>query len=155
LGILEELLDGGERALVWFAFKASLDKAYQEIGSQACALSSDHAFDSEGWRGGKYKVALATVGSGASLNDFANVQYSIVYSAPFSYRAVQQAMGRTNRTSSVHTVCYYNFLQTDRSIDKLVYDTLKLTGDIETAAIKSSVEVIKAYMQTYGRKNLI
>jgi hypothetical protein len=95
---------------------------------------------------------LATVGSGASLNDFANVQYSIVYSAPFSYRAVQQAMGRTNRKSSAHSICYYNFLQTDRSVDKLVYDTLKLTGDIETTAIKSSVDIIKTYMMTYGRE---
>jgi hypothetical protein len=147
LGILEELFDAGERAVVWFAFKASLGKVYTALGKKATCLSSDHAFDSEGWRAGKYRVTLATAGSGSSLNDFANTRYAIIYSAPFSYRAIQQAMGRTNRKSSEHPVAYYQFLQTVGGIDKLVYDTLRLTGDIESGVIKSSIEIVKEYMQ--------
>ena len=152
LGILEELIDGGERAVVWFAFKASVDKVYQVLGDKATCLSSHHKFDADGWNAGKYSVTLATVGSGSSLNDFANIRSSIIYSAAFSYRAIQQAMGRTNRKSSEHPVAYYQFLQTAGGIDKLVYDTLRLTGDIETATIKSSIEVVREYMKSYAGK---
>jgi hypothetical protein len=151
LGILEEYADGGQRVLVWFAFKASLACIYDKLGKTATAMSSDHEFDSEGWRVGRYKFALATIGSGASINDFANVQHAIIYSAPFSHRAMQQAMGRTNRKSSEHTVCYYQFLQTDRGIDSLVYDSIRLTGEIEKTAIANSIDIVRKYMQTYGR----
>ena len=155
LGLLEEFADAGERAIIWFAFKASLDKVYQAIGNEATCLSSHHAFDSKGWSLGKYRFTLATVGSGASLNDFANIQYAVIYSAPFSLRQMQQAMGRTNRVSSTHQVCYYNFLQTDGGVDSYVYDAVNLTGEIEKAAIKTSSEVIQDYMKHYGRKNII
>jgi hypothetical protein len=155
LGILQELADAGERAIVWFAFKASLDLAYQVLGEEATCLASHHDFDSKGWRAGKYRFALATVGSGASLNDFKDVQRAIIYSAPFSYRAMQQAMGRTNRVSSTHQVCYYQFLQTDLGIDSMVYDSIRLTGEIEKSAIKTSAEVLRMYMQQYGRKTSI
>lgn len=153
LDILEEYADAGERAIIWFAFKASLEAVHQKLGKEATCLSSDHAFDSEGWRAGRYHFALATVGSGASLNDFANTQRAIIYSAPYSHRAMQQAMGRTNRVSSTHSVCYYQWLQTDRGVDKLVYDSLQITGEIEKSAIRTSAEVIRAYMETYGRKS--
>jgi hypothetical protein len=65
---------------------------------------------------------------------------------------MQQAMGRTNRTSSTHQVCYYQFLQTDQGVDSLVYDSIRLTGEVEKTAIKSSTEVIATYMHKYGRK---
>jgi hypothetical protein len=145
LGILDEFSESGQRVIVWFAFKASLGYASRTLGKKACTLSGDTKFDSDGWSSGKYQVCLATVGSGASLNDFTDIQHAIIYSAPFSYRAVQQAMGRTNRKSSRHTVCYYQFLQTDRGVDSLVYDAINLTGEIEKAAIKSSVDIIRSY----------
>jgi hypothetical protein len=155
LGILDEFSESRQRVIVWFAFKASLNLVYQTLGTQACTLSGGTAFDSAGWRNGKYQVCLATVGSGASLNDFADIQHAIIYSAPFSYRAIQQAMGRTNRKSSKHAVCYYQFLQTDKGVDSLMYDTVNLTGEIEKTAIQSSVDIIRKYLENYGRKNFI
>lgn len=155
LGILDEFAEGGQRVVVWFAFKASLNLVLETLGEKACALSGDKVFDSEGWRAGKYEVCLATIGSGASINDFASVQHAIIYSAPFSYRAVQQAMGRTNRKSSEHSVCYYQFLQTDRGVDSYVYDSVKLTGEVEKTTIQSSVDIIRKYMENYGRSRYI
>jgi ERCC4-related helicase len=151
LGILDEFAESGQRVIVWFAFKASLALAFKTLGSSVTTLSGDTTFDSEGWRAGKYKACLATVGSGASLNDFADTQHAIIYSAPWSYRALQQAMGRTNRRSSGHSVCYYQFLQTDRGVDSLVYDTVRLTGEIEKTAIQSSIDIIRTYLENYGK----
>lgn len=149
--LVQELFDAGERIIIWFAFKASLKRAYKIFGTKATTLSSDTRFDSVGWRNKKYSCTLATIGSGASLNDFASCQYSIIYSAPFSYRALQQSMGRTNRTGSEHAVCHYYFLQTTGSVDERVYDHNLLTGQLEKGYINSSIEIVKEYMATMAR----
>jgi hypothetical protein len=151
LEILDEFTESGQRVIVWFAFKASLALVHEALGASVATLSGDKTFDSEGWKAGRYGACLATIGSGASLNDFASVQHAIIYSAPWSFRALQQAMGRTNRKSSEHDVCYYQFLQTDRGVDSLVYDTVRLTGEIEKTAIQSSVDIIRKYLENYGK----
>jgi hypothetical protein len=150
--LLADFADAGEPVLVWFAFRASLNAAYKDLGKEATCLGGDWKFDSEGWSKGKYKYCLATIGSGASLNDFANVQYSIIYSSPFSFRAVQQALGRTNRTGSRHEVCHYYFLQTDGGVDELINQAVRWTGKVEEQTIKTSTEVVQEYMKSYGNR---
>lgn len=155
--LLLELREAGQRPIVWFAFKASLERVLRSLDirsgrkneMRAATLSSNHVFDHVGWKARKYECCLATIGSGASLNDFADSSYSIIYSAPFSHRALQQAMGRTNRASSPHLNCYYYFLATDTSVDALVYEHLLLTDRIEKDVILSSKSVIDRYMKKY------
>lgn len=151
LALLDEYIDAGETPIVWFAFKASLNQVAQALGKKATCLSGDHTFDADGWAKGRYNVALATIGSGASLNDFKNCQYSIIYSAPFSPHAIQQAMGRTNRKGSRHNVCHYTFLSTDGGVDKSVYASLKMSGAVEKSLIRTSTQIIKEYMESYDR----
>ena len=152
LQILAEFADAGTRVLVWFAFKASLDQTYQALGEKAAVLSSDHKFDSGGWARGRYQCALATIGSGASLNDFATVQYSIIYSSPFSYQSVRQAMGRTNRVGSQHRVCHYIYLQTAGGIDDRVWDAVSLSGEVEKSAIRTSTNIVQEYMNEWRNR---
>jgi hypothetical protein len=151
LQLLEEYADGGQKVLVWFAFKASLNYFFEKLAGKATALSSAHEFDSVGWAKGKYTCTLATIGSGASLNDFKDCQHAIIYSLPHNWRALQQAMGRTNRTGSQHKVCFYRVLFTEESVDAGVFDATLLTGDVEKAAIKSSSQVLADYMQQFKK----
>lgn len=151
--LCHQLSDAGERVLIWTAFKASLDLISKRLGKEATTLSSHTKFDYAGWHKGRYKYCIATIGSGSSLNDFSNVQYAIVYSAPYNHRAVQQAFGRTNRTGSRHRVAYYYMMQTDQTVDESVYQNLKFTSDIEQSIIATSTQVIQSYMGGGIKKN--
>jgi hypothetical protein len=147
--LCHQLAEADQRVLVWCAFKASVDLIASCLGKEATTLSSHTDFDYAGWGKGRYKFCIATVGSGASLNDFTNVQYSIVYSAPYNHRAIQQAFGRTNRKGSQHSIAYYYMMQTAETVDESVYRNLKLTADIEQSIIATSAQVIRQYMQHY------
>ena len=109
--IVSELVDAGERVLVWVAFRRTLDFLRTVLAPHpVVALSSENDFDAEAWAGGEAKICLATVGSGASLNDFASVRYSVFYSSPFSHLMNQQARGRTLRASSDSPLVHYHVL---------------------------------------------
>ena len=149
LRLLDELSDAGEQTIVWFSFKASLDYVAAKLGEKAALLSSDHEFDYRGWRKKRYSVCLATVGSGASLNDFAHCRYAVVFSAPFSPRALAQSMGRTNRESSTHPIAHYYFLQTLNSPDPDIYTSLLASLEMQAGAIQLSTDIIRKYIQKY------
>jgi hypothetical protein len=155
LELCEQFADAGERVIIWCAFKASVDIIHSQLGKKATTLSSHTEFDFSGWAEGKYQFCVATIGSGASLNDFTNCQYAVIYSAPYNHRAVQQAFGRTNRTGSQHSIAYYYMMQTDRTVDASVYQNLKLTAGVERSIIATSSQVISQYMQKYGKSHLI
>lgn len=142
LALCKELFDAGERVIIWTAFKASLDLLFFKLGKKATTLSSHTKFDFKGFANGQYKACICTVGSGASLNDFKDVKYSICYSLPFNYRAVQQALGRTNRKTSGHSCAYYYLMESEGSVDREVNSSLKITGAIEETMIATSEQVI-------------
>jgi hypothetical protein len=149
--LCNQLCDAGEKVLVWVAFKASLDLLVKNLGGKTATLSSHTTFDFDGWKQGKYQFCVATIGSGASLNDFTQIQYAIVYSAPYNHRAVQQAFGRTNREGSSHKVAYYYMMETDQTVDESVYKNLKLTAGVEQSIIATSAQVIQQYMQKINK----
>lgn len=151
--LCEQLADAGERVLVWCAFKASVDLLSEHFGKKATTLSSHTKFDFTGWSRGQYQFCIATIGSGASLNDFTQVQYAIVYSAPFNHRAMQQALGRTNRKGSEHKIAYYYYMQTVDSVDEDVYSSLAYTDSVEKQIISTSTQVITKYMKEYYERH--
>jgi hypothetical protein len=117
-----ELFDAGEQQLlIWVGFRKTANILSEALPWKTTLLTGDGRFDVFGWRDGKIKITIATVGSGASLNDFTNIRYSIFYSSSFSALNVQQARGRTNRKSSLHKCAYYYFLSTNKFPDGTVY----------------------------------
>jgi len=150
LDLCNDLFNAGERVIIWCAFKASLDQIVKALGKEATSLSSHTTFDFAGWKRGNYKACVATVGSGASLNDFANVQYAIIYSVPFNYRALQQALGRTDRKTSTHSIAYYYLMQTADTMDKEIYSALKITQYVEETVISASTQVVANFMKNKG-----
>jgi len=134
--LLEELLDAGERVVVWCAFQHDVTYLSKLLPFATLQMSGSHKFDSQDWKAGKAKVVIATEGSGASINDFAQVKYAVYFSQSFKWLDLQQSMGRTDRKSSQHEECYYYFLHTARTLDRHVYDTVKNSRGLEEALFR-------------------
>jgi hypothetical protein len=146
--LVSELLDAGERVLVWVAFRRSLELLHDLLGRKTALLSSGHQFDAGAWRSGAQRVCIATVGSGASLNDFAGVRASIFYSSPFSHLQNQQARGRTLRASSDSQGRLYYHLTTDGFPDKRVLQAIAQSRDVEQSIIEITREIVAQEMRT-------
>lgn len=140
--LCSELIDSGERILVWVAFKQTAKMLSEILPCKTTILSSDGRFDVYGWREGKVRATIATVGSGSSLNDFADIRYSIFYSTSFSSINLQQAKGRTNRKSSLQKCSYYYFLGTDRFPDRQIYEMIEDNKTREEIAIAISTKIL-------------
>ena len=145
--LVNELLDSGERVLIWVGFRKTAEILRKALNCKTTVLSGDGKFDVFGWRDKKIKVTIATVGSGSSLNDFADIRYSIFYSTSFSSIAMQQARGRTNRRSSLHSCCYYYYLSTDKFPDRDIYELTEKNASREEVAIRASKKVIEEWQK--------
>lgn len=141
--LCEELLDSGERLLIWTGFRRTAEMLRQALPYKTTLLTGDGKFDIFGWRNGRIKVTIATVGSGASLNDFAQIRYSIFYSSSFSNLYLQQAKGRTNRRSSLHGCAYYYFLQTRGFPDAHIYRKIDENKTREEIVIETCTKILE------------
>jgi len=144
--LAHELVDADERVLVWVAFRRSIELLRGLLRCPVALLSSEHPFDSAAWARGEAKICLATVGSGASLNDFAGVRYSIFYSSPFSHLQNQQARGRTLRASSDSMGRIYYHLCTDGFPDRRVWKMIEQSRGVEDEVIAITRQVVAEAM---------
>lgn len=139
-----ELLECGERVVIWCAFKHSVDlilQSLQIVGSiKAYGWYGGKKFDVAGWRRNG-QVAVATEASGSSVNHFSNCAYAIYYSMDYSWRNLVQSRGRTNRFDSIHANCYYYYFQLRGSLDGFVYRTALSSGDKEKELIATQVKI--------------
>lgn len=133
-----ELLQCGERVVIWCAFKSSVAKVLQSLQRlklKCYGLVGGKAFDIAGWkRDGQ--VAVCTEASGSSINHFKDCPYAIYYSMDFAWLHLQQSQGRTNRFDSKHPTCYYYFLQTRGTLDSFVLNTARTSGEKEIELTK-------------------
>jgi hypothetical protein len=143
---VKELLDGGERVLVWFGFRHSIKEALKLSNFETTLLYSGEHFDASKWSTGKARVCYATIGSGASLNDFSHTRYALIYSTSYSFRAFEQARGRTNRKSSPHSICYYYLYQTVDFPDRTVYKMLEESRTTQEYVIETSRKIVDDYL---------
>lgn len=137
-----ELLECGEKVVIWCAFKHSVDlilQSLQTLGIKVYGWYGGKKFDVAGWRRNG-QVAVATEASGSSVNHFSNCAYAIYYSMDYSWRNLVQSKGRTNRYDSNHNRCYYYFFQTRGSLDGFVYRTALSSGDKEKELIATQVK---------------
>lgn len=135
VGLLEEIIATGHKCIVWCAFKYDVKFLADRLPFATLQQSSETELDLEAWRSGKYPVVLATEGSGSAHNDFAQVPYGIYYSQTWKWLDLQQSQGRHDRKSSQHSDCYYYYLHTQGTLDKLVYDTVKYASSQEKSII--------------------
>jgi hypothetical protein len=137
-----ELLDAGERVLIWVAFRHTAKMLANLLSVKTVMLTGDAPFDFTTWQHGGAKACVATVGSGASLNDFQDLRYAIFYSCRYSYLNYQQAKGRTDRKASQHPIAYYYHLQTTGFPDRDVYEMLDKSCRAEEYVIRTTTKLI-------------
>lgn len=135
------LISQGEQVVVWCAFQESchivlqaLQKAFPKSKDRFYIMHGSHAFDATGWRRNGL-VAISTVGSGSSINHFAQVQNGIYYSHDYHWLHMQQSKGRHDRHDSKHEEIYYSFLQTYGSLDDVVHRAVHASGRKEAELI--------------------
>lgn len=125
MGLLGELLDAGERVIVWCAFRHTVALVLQRLQKQkihSYGLTGGSKFNIEGWRKNG-QVAVATVDCGSSINYFGQCAYAIYYSMSWKWLSLQQSRGRTDRHDSQHKTCFYYHLYTASSLDSFVHRT--------------------------------
>lgn len=142
VGLLRDLIEAGEKVIVWCAFKMTvrgllqaLQKAFPRIGIYS--MMGGQKFDSSGWhRNGR--ILVATESSGSSVNHFSQCAYAIYYSQTPKWHDLQQSQGRSDRHDSKHKTCYYYFLQTKGSLDSAVYAAAQASAREEREMILES-----------------
>jgi hypothetical protein len=143
LSAVSELLLCGEKVVIWCAFQHSVNLILQSLQKKmpsvkAYGMHGGKPFDIAGWyRNGQ--VAVATVGSGSSVNHFRHCAYALYFSHSFKWLDMQQSMGRTDRHDSKHQTCFYYYLQTKQSLDSLVYQRVFSSKKKEEEFITKSV----------------
>lgn len=146
VGILRELMEAGEKVVIWCAFKRSVTRILQRLQTVFKKLGiytmmGGTAFDVKGWQKNG-RIAIATEASGSSVNHFKDCAYAIYYSMSFKWHDLQQSRGRTNRADSKHRTCFYYYLQTKESLDAMVYRAALTSGKREAEFIqKAGVKV--------------
>lgn len=139
---IDELISCGERVVIWCAFRNSVHYLLQQLQKQLPHLSKNcysllggEKFDVANWKRNGL-IMIGTEASGSSVNHFDQCAYAIYYSMDAKWLSLQQSQGRTDRKSSKHNKCFYYYLQTKGSLDRMVYRMAKTSQHREAELIK-------------------
>lgn len=135
-----DIVSAGSSVVVWCAFRHDVKMLAASAPFAVLQMLSGHPFDVAAWRNGDARVCLATEASGSSVNHFANTPYAIYYSSNYKWIDMQQSRGRTDRgRASLHSTCFYKYLQVAGSLDSHVYRTALASGRDERKLITEGV----------------
>jgi len=137
--LVEEAHATSEPLLVWCYFKKDIENIRDAAKIPVLEMSGGKEFDRNAWRSGNFPVVLATVGSGASVNDFKDVRRAIFFSNTFKQLDYSQACARTNRFDSAHSSCSYTHLFAAQTFDKHIYTSLKRSASVEQDFINRGI----------------
>lgn len=125
---VEEIVATGIRCVVWCYYPDDIERIKMEATFKTLQMSGRHEFDSKLWATGKIPVVLATVGTGASINDFSQVQHAVYFSHSYKLLDLEQSRARTDRKDSEHTTAYYNHYLSKGTFDS---EIIKAARDSE------------------------
>lgn len=128
------------KVVVWCHFRSDLEFLSRKIPFANLQMSGGKRFNQTAWQTGNYPVVLATEAIGSSFNDFAQVPYAIYFSMSYKWLDLDQSMGRTDRKSSTHSQCHYDFLLSQGTFDETIYETARKSGQDEQSLIRTGVK---------------
>jgi hypothetical protein len=134
--LVEEIIEGGERCVIWCAFKQDVRFVCEALPFATLQMSGDMPFDIKAWESGKYPVVVCTEASGVGVNHFEQVPYAIYFSMDWAWLALQQSRGRTDRKASKHDEVFYYYLHTQGGIDRKIYDVATSAESRESTLIQ-------------------
>ncbi len=133
---IEGIILDGTKVIVWCAFREDVKMLAKTLPFATVQMVGGTAFDMARWKCSDVCVCLATVGSGSSVNHFAQVPYAIYFSSDYKWLNMQQSRGRTERNNSKHNDCYYKYLQVASSLDAKIYKAVMDSSSQEDLLIK-------------------
>lgn len=133
---IEAIILDGTKVIVWCAFREDVKQLAKTLPFATVQMVGGTAFDMARWRDPSVSVCLATVGSGSSVNHFAQVPYAIYFSSDYKWLNMQQSRGRTERNNSKHNDCYYKYLQVGSSLDAKIFKAVMDSSSQEDLLIK-------------------
>lgn len=139
--ILERILDSGQRVIVYCAFRHEVRMLSARCPWPSVCMLGGKPFDLDTWRAGRTRVCFASEASASTVNHFAQVAHAVYYSMDYKWLSLQQSMGRTDRHSSEHDECYYDFLQVKEGVDAAVYRQVRQSQSREGAMIRLGEEI--------------
>lgn len=134
---VSELLAAGERCVIWCAFRHDLQILSSYFKFPTLKMQGGMPFDIDAWQRGDANIVLATMGSGASINHFEQVQYAKYFSCNFRWLDLQQSKGRHDRTSSKHSFCHYEYYFVEKTLDRHAFETASSSGRTEKDFIRT------------------
>lgn len=127
------------KAIVWCHFRSDLEYLSRHLPFALLQMSGSKKFDRDAWKTDRYDVVLATEAIGSSFNDFAQVPYAIYFSMSYKWLDLDQSMGRTNRKSSAHSQCHYDFVLAKGTFDEAIYRAATKSGKDERELMRVGV----------------
>lgn len=128
---LEVIIANGDRAVVWCAFRHTVELLQAQLPFATLQMVGGIDFDVAAWERGDALVCIATEASGSSVNHFRDTPYAIYYSLNYKWKDLAQSRMRHDRKDSKHTTCYYKYLGVEDSLDDHVYRVALGSGERE------------------------
>lgn len=137
LNELKELLDeiGNKQVIIWCWFIHEAEFINKLLGNKARIVNgqvtdTQKTENIQAFRNGEYQYLIANPLSMAHGVTLTNCHYSIYYSLSYSWEQLSQSMSRIHRISQKET-CFYYYLLGEKTIDEIIYATLKRKGKEE------------------------
>lgn len=142
--LLPRLVSKGQ-VIIWVAFRETVKQILQELQRdyRCYRMFGGSKFDEEGWANDG-QVAVATVGSGDSVNFFKNCSNVIYYSRDCKLLSDVQSRGRSMRKDSTHDTCRFYHLFTRGTMDYKIRDLVKKS--------KCSEEELKGALRKWAKE---
>jgi hypothetical protein len=129
-GKVRECLNECERVLVWCYYQRDIEilsKCFKDF--RLATMSGKQTLDPEDFR--KAQIIIATVGTGSSINDFAQIPYAFYFSNSSKLLDYEQSRARNDRADSRHSTAFYTYFFTNKTFDKHIYQLAKTSDKIQ------------------------
>lgn len=135
---LVELHECKEQVIVWCAFRNDVKFLQNQVPFATLQMVGGSEFDVDAWKNRRAMVTFATLGSGSSVNHFAQTPYAKFFSLNYRPLDLQQAKGRTDRRSTNSENVFYEYFQCDKSLDQEIFRHIQNIEATENNFIKSA-----------------
>lgn len=129
-----------EQCIVWCAFRNDVEMLSRNCKIANLQMVGGKPFDAAAFRTGNFPIVFATLGSGASVNHFAEVAHSKFFSLGYKQLDYEQAKGRNDRRpSGTQHVANYGHIQCESSLDEVVFKHVQKTKETEEDFINAFI----------------
>lgn len=148
---LRELHACREQCIVWCAFRNDIKHLTSLLDFASLQMVGGRPFDTAAWHRKDAYIVLATLGSGSSINHFAQTPYAKFFSLTYKSLDLGQAKGRTDRRNT-RGDAFYEFIQCAHSLDGEIFRHNQKIGNTETDFIRSAQIWLKKQHSHSARK---